>query len=219
MNLKKGQRSMEENMEQTVAQFVGEVRLEGGRPSMCALADASFGGGRGNFWVVEDGEYVAWLENTFDFCVVICRGFSSKRKALRLEFVKGNTWGVYASGTVMEVPCSHIKAINHYHPHGLRLVRESRVKASRISAKLGFNKHLINELEEALHQQHSQHIADLIGANNLANIKTLLSLYIQLCRAVNKGGVAAYRVPCPSKAEAKQALVKHLKTVEFKGQA
>ncbi len=217
---RKRKQEVEMELEKTKNNLVGELRFSEERLSMCVLSNATFGGGKGDFWIIKDGRYICWLNHTLDYSVVICRDFSPMRKTVRFEFEHCNTWGKYAGGTCVDVPCSDINSISHYHPHGvLTLVKESQIKSGLHLAQVAFAKHSLKELEQALISDHEEHMAELIGEKIFFNVKRLINQYMTLCKEVNAGGKSAYRVPSTQKSEAKHNFLRLLKQINFGEQA
>lgn len=184
----------------------GETRIVDGQLAMCITPFASYGGGSGALWAVENQCVQFTTEAHPTYLEGICRKVDPRKRTVAIEITRGPTWGTLAMGDTAILP---ITVIRRYHPApqaGESLIFESQVMRSQILADHAFNKISQREIREALATEHSQVLASLIGEPVHTALQEVCSNYLKLCEQVNVANGACARMPSTAITRQRRAL-------------
>ena len=197
----------------------GETRIVDGQLAMCITPFASYGGGSGALWAVENQCVQFTTEAHPTYLEGICRKVDPRSRTVAIEITRGPTWGSLAMGDTAILP---ISVIRRYHPApqaGESLIFESQAMRSQILADHAFNKISQREIRDALATQHSQVLASLIGEPVHTALQEVCSNYLKLCEQVNAANGACARMPSTAITRQRRALRTALDTLALQVQA
>ena len=84
----------------------GETRIEEGQLAMCITPFASYGGGSGALWAVENQCVQFTTEAHPTYMEGICRKVNPRSRTVAIEITRGPTWGSLAMGDTAILPIS-----------------------------------------------------------------------------------------------------------------
>lgn len=184
----------------------GETRIEDGQLAMCITPNASYGGGGGSLWAVENQCVQFSTDAHAGYLQGICRKVDPQCRSITLEITQGPTWGTMAMGQTVTLP---ITAIRRYHPApqaGQALVFQSQALRSRILADQAFIDISQRELQQALASEHGAVLARLVGLEVHEALREVAKQYLSLCKQVDASDGACALMPSTAMNRTRRAL-------------
>jgi hypothetical protein len=169
----------------------GEVKFIDGKKAMCISPKASYGGGFGPLWAIEDMACQFTTASHYGYLEGICRQVLPIDRCIVIEITKGSTWGHYSTGTWMKF---HAANIHRYHAPSeegdLLLKRSQRYQSSLVSKK-AFIDISTKELLAAIESGHHDGVKDKLGNDCYQYVHKVVWLYLQISKKLggkNTGG-------------------------------
>jgi hypothetical protein len=176
----------------------GETRIEDGQLAMCLSRLASYGGGSGPLWAVENQCAQFTTESHAGYLQGICRKVDPIGKTITMEITRGPTWGALAMGKTVTLPISSIRRYHLAPQAGETLVFESEAMRSRILAEQAFVEISQREIRKAMATEHSQALGSLIGEPVHSALQEVCAHYLKLCEQINAANGACTLMPSPA---------------------
>ena len=198
----------------TTRPHIGEIKRHNQRRSMCVLVEASFGGGHGDIWMTEGLVYEFRDGQTFHLVRAVCMHVDPAQRHVQMLVYEGDTWGRYATGSTVTVPCAQLQHVYEVGHHGPALVSKSKQEALKAQAMAALSDITLMELRTAVATEHENYLSELLGGEAFLQIRNLVASFSRLSQAVGSPGVNGYRAPNPAVFQHKQKLLSQLKRIK-----
>lgn len=160
----------------------GEIKLIDDKRAMCITPKASYGGGSGPLWAIEDMPYQFTTARHYGYLEGVCRQVLPSERCVVIEITKGDTWGHYKTGTWMKF---HVANIHRFHSpsvEGDLLLQRCKRYQSSIASKKAFIDISTKELLAAIENGHHDGVKDKIGNDCYQYVRKVAWLYLQISK-------------------------------------
>ena len=160
----------------------GEVKFIDGKKAMCITPKATYGGGFGPLWAIEGMPCQFTTASHYGYLEGVCTKVLPDERCLVIEITKGDTWGHYATGTLMKF---HAANIHRYHSpteEGDVLLDRSQRFQSSIASKKAFIDISTKELLAAIEKSHHDGVKNRLGNDCYQYVRKVVWLYMQISK-------------------------------------
>lgn len=160
----------------------GEVKFIDGKKAMCITPKATYGGGFGPLWAIEGMPCQFTTASHYGYLQGVCTKVLPDERCLVIEITKGDTWGHYATGTLMKF---HAANIHRYHSpteEGDVLLDRSQRFQSSIASKKAFIDISTKELLAAIEKSHHDGVKNRLGNDCYQYVRKVVWLYMQISK-------------------------------------
>jgi len=160
--------------------MTGETRLVNGQLAMCISPCASYGGGSGPLWAIENQECQFTARERGIYFEGICRKVLPKELKVTIEILNGGTWGDLSSGNALTL---HVDEIGRYHvptQHSRGLISESRKHFEEKNNALRFYEISSEQLSRDISSAYEASINKILAVDDYKQFEELLMSYKKL---------------------------------------
>ena len=166
--------------------FTGEIKLVEGRRAMCVNPHASYGGGSGSLWAIQGGFVGFTVKDGHGYLSGKCRKLLPRHKALAIDILDGDTWGRYATGQRVIVPCSAIGRYDNKNVQQTDFDCKVADQNHAIRNRMAFESISLQEIEPLLRHRYRQEIRNLLGEQTTQLLEALIREYMTFCAGMSK---------------------------------
>lgn len=160
----------------------GEVKFIDGKKAMCISPKASYGGGFGPLWAIEDIACQFTTASHYGYLEGVCRQVLPIERCIVIEITKGSTWGHYSTGTWMKFHAANIHRFHAPSEEGDLLLKRSQRYQSSIVSKKAFIDISTKELLAAIESGHHDGVKDKLGNDCYQYVHKVVWLYLQISK-------------------------------------
>lgn len=182
----------------TTQLFAGETKLHDRRLSMCVMPNASFLGGSGDAWVVQDACYEFRLKKAMRSFRGICTTIRPEDKAMHFLLIGGDMWGKYAQGQSLFARCEDLEHIYPTRRHKMEHFDTDTIERLKTQAEVCMGELALKELEIAISDEHSRYMQELVGKQEYKQIKNLIKSFVRLSQHAHRGVIDCDKAPTPT---------------------
>ena len=165
---------------------VGETRLVDGELSMCVATWASYGGGSGPLWAIENQTCQFTTVRDDRYYEGICKKVNPKNHSITIHIIKGNTWGYLVEGTNVVLHASQVRRLHGTKHNGMELIEETDKIVKQVELENRFNEISLEELRHDIPNSHIKGFNKLIGVENYKELEDLIYSYHKVTKEVGK---------------------------------
>jgi hypothetical protein len=165
--------------------MVGETQIMDGQLAMCICPDASYGGGSGPLWAIENHRCQFTTKWQGFYVEGICRKVDPKNLKVTIDITLGKTWGPLEAGRTVMLHARDIRRFHAPNPsityqiddtHNLYEVKAQEKRFTEIS---------INELPHEVSESYEAALNKMFGCVDYKKVEDLLKAYQKLTCEIN----------------------------------
>lgn len=160
----------------------GEVKFIEGKKAMCITPSATYGGGIGPLWAIEGMPCQFTTARHYGYMEGVCTKVLPDERCIVIEITKGDTWGHYATGTLMKFHAANIHRYHRPSEEGDVLVNRSQRFQSSIASKKAFIDISTKELLVAIEKGHHDGVSNNLGNDCYQYVRKVAWLYLQISK-------------------------------------
>ena len=160
----------------------GEVKFIDGKKAMCITPKATYGGGFGPLWAIEGMPCQFTTASHYGYLQGVCTKVLPDERCLVIEITKGDTWGHYATGTLMKFHAANIHRYHSPSEEGDVLLERSQRFQSSIANKKAFTDISTKELMAAIEKSHHDGVKSSLGNDCYQYVRKVVWLYMQISK-------------------------------------
>ena len=160
----------------------GEVKFIDGKRAMCITPKATYGGGFGPLWAIEGMPCQFTTASHYGYLEGVCTKVLPDERCLVIEITKGDTWGHYATGTLMKFHAANIHRYHSPSEEGDVLLDRSQRFQSSIASKKAFIDISTKELLAAIEKSHHDGVKNRLGKDCYQYVRKVVWLYMQISK-------------------------------------
>lgn len=160
----------------------GEVKFIDGKKAMCITPKATYGGGFGPLWAIEGMPCQFTTASHYGYLQGVCTKVLPDERCLVIEITKGDTWGHYATGTLMKFHAANIHRYHSPSEEGDMLLDRSQRFQSSIASKKAFIDISTKELLAAIEKGHHDGVKNRLGNDCYQYVRKVVWLYMQISK-------------------------------------
>lgn len=160
----------------------GEVKFIDGKKGMCITPKATYGGGFGPLWAIEGMPCQFTTASHYGYLQGVCTKVLPDERCLVIEITKGDTWGHYATGTLMKFHAANIHRYHSPSEEGDVLLDRSQRFQSSIASKKAFIDISTKELLAAIEKSHHDGVKNRLGNDCYQYVRKVVWLYLQISK-------------------------------------
>ncbi len=160
----------------------GEVKFIDGKKAMCITPKATYGGGFGPLWAIEGMPCQFTTASHYGYLQGVCTKVLPDELCLVIEITKGDTWGHYATGTLMKFHAANIHRYHSPSEEGDVLLDRSQRFQSSIASKKAFIDISTKELLAAIEKGHHDGVKNRLGNDCYQYVRKMVWLYMQISK-------------------------------------
>ena len=160
----------------------GEVKFIDGKKAMCITPKATYGGGFGPLWAIEGMPCQFTTASHYGYLQGVCTKVLPDELCLVIEITKGDTWGHYATGTLMKFHAANIHRYHSPSDEGDVLLDRSQRFQSSIASKKAFIDISTKELLAAIEKSHHDGVKNRLGNDCYQYVRKVVWLYMQISK-------------------------------------
>ena len=160
----------------------GEVKFIYGKKAMCITPKATYGGGCGPLWAIEGMPCQFTTASHYGYFEGVCTKVLPDERCLVIEITKGDTWGHYATGTLMKFHAANIHRYHSPSEEGDLLLDRSQRFQSSIASKKAFVDISTKELLAAIEKGHHDGVKNSLGNDCYQYVRKVVWLYMQISK-------------------------------------
>lgn len=190
----------------------GEVKFMDGKRAMCITPKATYGGGFGPLWAIEGMPCQFTTASHYGYLEGVCTKVLPDERCLVIEITKGDTWGHYATGTLMKFHAANIHRYHSPSDEGDVLLDRSQRFQSSIASKKAFIDISTKELLAAIEKSHHDGVKNRLGNDCYQYVRKVVWLYMQISKKNTGNNTGGKRIKV-------QQLISSLHQLTHKGWA
>ena len=179
---------------------------------MCITPKATYGGGCGPLWAIEGMPCQFTTASHYGYLQGVCTKVLPDERCLVIEITKGDTWGHYATGTLMKFHAANIHRYHSPSDEGDVLLDRSQRFQSSIASKKAFIDISTKELLAAIEKSHHDGVKNRLGNDCYQYVRKVVWLYMQISKKNTGNNTGGKRMKV-------QQLISSLHQVTHKGWA
>jgi hypothetical protein len=172
----------------------GEVKFIDGKKAMCISPKASYGGGFDPLWAIESMPCQFTTASHYGYLQGVCTKVLPDERCLVIEITKGDTWGHYATGTLMKFHAANIHRYHSPSEEGDVLLDRSKRFQSSIASKKAFVDISTKELLAAIENGHHDGVKKRLGNDCYQYVRKVVWLYMQISKKHTGNNTAGKRM-------------------------
>lgn len=174
------------NMLQLPAELmVGETQLMDGQLSMCICPNASYGGGSGPLWAIENNRCQFTTKWQGFYVEGICRKVDPKNLEVTIDITQGRTWGPFEAGRSVTL---HVRDIRRFHaprPSITQQIDDTQCLYEAKAREKRFTEISIIELRHEVSESFDAALNKIFGCVDFKKFEDLLKAYQKLTSEIN----------------------------------
>ena len=165
--------------------MVGETRFMDGQLAMCICPCASYGGGSGPLWAIQNHRCQFTTKWQGFYVEGICRKVDPKNLQVTIDITLGKTWGPFEAGRSVTL---HVRDIRRFHaprPSITQQIDDTQYLYEAKAREKRFTEISLNELPHEVSESYEVALNKMFGVVDYKRLEDLLKAYQKLTGEIN----------------------------------
>lgn len=177
--------NLNDMLQRSAELMVGETQIMDGQLAMCICPCASYGGGSGPLWAIENHRCQFTTKWQGFYVEGICRKVDPKNLQVTIDITHGKTWGPFESGRSVTL---HVRDIRRFHAPRASITQQmddTQCLYEDKAREQRFNEISIIELPSEISESYETSLNKMFGFVDYKKLEDLLRAYQKLTSEIN----------------------------------
>lgn len=165
--------------------MVGETQIMDGQLAMCICPDASYGGGSGPLWAIENHRCQFTTKWQGFYVEGICRKVDPKNLKVTIDITLGKTWGPLEAGRTVMLHARDIRRFHAPRPSITYQIDDTYNLYEVKAREKRFTEISIIELPQEISQSYEAALNKMFGVVDYKKVEELVRTYQKLACEIN----------------------------------